>query len=158
VTGFIFASKAFILGTFKNFAQISYLLYVALGGGVTADILIAVSLCIALSRSRTGLKKTESVINVMMMYTINTSLLTTICSGACFITYAVWPDALTFISIFYSLAKLYFNSLLATLNSRDILLEKLGDVVMWDLSTSSQSKSGDYSVEQLSEFEVREVR
>jgi hypothetical protein len=59
---------------------------------VAADILIAASLCIALSRSRTGFKKcccqflylilhetddscsrTESAINVMMMYTINTS-------------------------------------------------------------------------------------
>jgi hypothetical protein len=49
------------------------------------------------------------------------------------------------------------------LNSRDTLLEKLGDVVMSDFSTSSQSKSGgrsgdDYSAKQLSEFEARKVR
>ncbi|KAF8233944.1 hypothetical protein L208DRAFT_867205 [Tricholoma matsutake] len=158
VAGFTFASKAFILGTFKKFPQISYLLYAALGGGVAADILIAASLCIALSRRRTGIKKTESVINVMMMYTINTSLLTTICSAACFITYAMWPNALTFLGIYYSLGKLYFNSLLATLNSRDALLEKLGDVVMSNFSsTSSRSKSGarNYWTKRLSDFEAR---
>lgn len=52
----------------------------------------------------------------------------------------------------------YFNSLLATLNSRDALLEKLGDVVMSNFSsTSSRSKSGarNYWTKRLSDFEAR---
>jgi hypothetical protein len=70
---------SFMVGTFQRFPEISvgwhrstfphivtvvylfiqYLLYVALGSGVAADILIAASLCIALalSRSRTGVNK-----------------------------------------------------------------------------------------------------
>lgn len=133
VTALMFASKSFIVGTFKHFSEISYLLYAAFASGVVADVLIAASLCISLSRSRTGFKKSESVINLIMLYTINTCLLTTFCSAACFVTYAIWPTALVFLGIYYLLGKLYLNSLLATLHSREGLLEKLNDVVLSDI-------------------------
>ena len=104
-----------------------------------------------------------------------------ICSAACFITYAIWPNALTFLGIYYSLGKreycvffrcyithshraVFFNSLLATLNGRDALLEKLGDVVMSEFSTSYQfntkSKGKDmenYSKREPSGFQMRKV-
>ncbi|GLB40667.1 hypothetical protein LshimejAT787_0805380 [Lyophyllum shimeji] len=138
VTGFAFATRAFSVKTFENFAKISYFLYTALGSGVAADLLIAGSLCISLSRSRIGFKKTDSLVNLLMMYAINTSLLTTVCSAACFITYAIWPKEFTFIGIYFSLPKLYLNSLLAMLNSREALSEKISGVsdITTDLSST----------------------
>ena len=50
-----------------------YLLYTSLGSGVVADAFIAVSMCVLLSQSRTGVRNTDSVIDTLMMYTINTS-------------------------------------------------------------------------------------
>ncbi|KAH0584931.1 hypothetical protein H2248_008202 [Termitomyces sp. 'cryptogamus'] len=128
VTGVAFATRAFSLKEFKHFSKISYFLYTSLGSGVAADLLIAGSLCFSLSQRKTGFKKTDSLVTVLIMYTINTSLLTTICSAACFITYTIWPNEFTFIGIYFSLSKLFLNSLLATLNGRDSLSGKLGGV------------------------------
>ncbi|KAF5370471.1 hypothetical protein D9615_009756 [Tricholomella constricta] len=142
VTGFAFASRAFSVKTFENFSKISYFLYIALGSGVVADLLIASSLCLYLSKSRTGFRKTDSIVNALIMYAINTSLLTTICSAACFITYTIWPKEFTFIGIYFSLSKLYLNSLLATLNNREALAEKISGVSNFSLSNmNSPSKA-----------------
>jgi len=126
--GFAFATRAFVLVTFGNFAKISYFMYSTFGSAIAADILIAGSLCKSLSRSRTGFKKTDTVVNLLIMYTINTSLLTTVCYSACFITYAIWPNKFIYVGIYFSLPKLYLNSLLATLNSREALAEKISGV------------------------------
>ncbi|GLB40665.1 hypothetical protein LshimejAT787_0805360 [Lyophyllum shimeji] len=140
-TGFAFATK---ISTdklrFGGFGTISHFLYIALGSGVAVDLLIAVSLCWSLSKSRTGFKKTDSIVNTLMMYAINTGLLTTICAAACFITYAVWPHEFTFIAIYFSLPKLYLNSLLATLNSRDTLsgnISRVSDIPLSSISGNS---------------------
>ncbi|KAG6827033.1 hypothetical protein H0H92_013493 [Tricholoma furcatifolium] len=147
VTGFAFASRAYQVKTFANFSKISYFLYIALGSGVVVDLVIAGTLCYNLSQRRTGFKKTDSLVTMLIVYSINTSLLTTICSTACFITYAIWPDEFTFMGFYFVLSKrmqlsylrfsvlsdcgayiVFFNSLLATLNSRDKLAETLGGI------------------------------
>jgi len=119
--GFAFAIEAFIHKTFANFSHISYLLYIALGSAVAADILIASSLCLSLSRSRTGFKRTDSIVTILILYAVNSSVLTTLCSAACLITYTVWPKQFTFIGIYVCLSNLFLNSLLAMLNGRQSL-------------------------------------
>ncbi|KIM76788.1 hypothetical protein PILCRDRAFT_91424 [Piloderma croceum F 1598] len=96
---FVIFQRSIRLKTFANFAKISYLLYLAFASAVVADALIASSLCIMLAKKRTGFRKTDTIVNILMMYTINTGLIT-------------------------GLNKLYFNSLLATLNARANLRER----------------------------------
>ncbi|KAF8963151.1 hypothetical protein BDZ97DRAFT_1051936 [Flammula alnicola] len=120
-----FLLYSFLEKTFANFSHISYLIYIALGSAVAADILIATSLCISLSRSRTGFKKTDSMVTALMLYAINSSVLTTVCSAACFITYTIWPAQFTFIGIYFCLSKLFLNSLLAMLNGRKALKRRV---------------------------------
>lgn len=100
-------------------------MYTALATGVVADVLIAGALCYSLSSSRTGFKKTDTLVNTLMAYAINSCLLTSVCAAACLITYAIWPEEFIFIGIFLCLNKLYFNSMLATLNNRYTLREKV---------------------------------
>ncbi|KAF8871755.1 hypothetical protein BD779DRAFT_1575138, partial [Infundibulicybe gibba] len=52
-----------------------------------------------------------------------------LCSLACFTTYTIWPQEFTFIGIYFVLSKLYLNSLLATLNSRESLHSQATGVV-----------------------------
>ncbi|KAL1740213.1 hypothetical protein HDZ31DRAFT_68153 [Schizophyllum fasciatum] len=120
-SGIAFGTRAFMVGTFAGFNEISYLLYTALGSGVVADAFIAISMCVLLSHSRTGLRNTDSVIDTLILYTINTSLLTTVCSVACFISYAVRPNEFIFLGIYFILSELFINSLLASLNARTII-------------------------------------
>jgi len=122
-SGMAFASRGFITGTFEQLMQASWLLYSALGSAVFADVFIAVSLCLLLRKHRTGFKETDSLVNVLMLYSINTGLLTSICATASFVTFAIWPDDFVFMGIYFTLSKLYLNSLLATLNARSAFRE-----------------------------------
>lgn len=145
VTAFVYASLAFSEKSFSNMFKTSFLLYASLADTVAADILIAGSLCITLAKSRTGFQTTDTLLNVLIVYIINTSLLTTLCTIACFITYAIWPDWFLYIGIFFSLSHLYFNSLLAALNGRQALRPLLGvqgassDVVLSNLTFSQHN-------------------
>ncbi|KAF9532680.1 hypothetical protein CPB83DRAFT_634176 [Crepidotus variabilis] len=121
-TGFAYVCIAFVKRkTFADLRHISFLMYTALGSAVVADILVAASMCISLLKSRTGFRRTDSVLTMLMLYTINSSVLTTVCSIACFLTYTIWPMEFTFIGIYVCLSKLFLNSLLAMLNGRDQL-------------------------------------
>jgi len=119
VTGIGFAAKSFTFSSTLQFADIAWVLYLSLGSGVVADVWVAASLCWYLNKSRTGFKATDSTINVLMAYIINTGLLTSVCAAGCFVTYAAMPRNYVFIGFYFILSKLYFNSLLATLNARD---------------------------------------
>ncbi|KAL0945464.1 hypothetical protein HGRIS_000953 [Hohenbuehelia grisea] len=123
-SGIAFATRGFIAGTFAKLMRDSWLLYSALGSAVFADIFIACSLCILLRSHRTGSARTDSLVNILMLYSINTGLLTSLCATASFITYAIWPRDFVFMGIYFTLSKLYLNSLLASLNARTLLRER----------------------------------
>ncbi|KAF5385814.1 hypothetical protein D9615_002201 [Tricholomella constricta] len=160
-TGFGAAGRAFGIRNFESFRSVSYLFYLSLAAGVVSDVLIAGQLCLYLLRSRTGVKNTDSTLNVLMLYTINTTLLTTyskhffmswssklthhvyrICSIACLITFAIWPQDFIYIAIYFSMSELYLNSLLATLNNRTALSEKFTGVTVTDLTTAATHRPG----------------
>ncbi|TFK33459.1 hypothetical protein BDQ12DRAFT_738775 [Crucibulum laeve] len=136
-SGFAFACQGFIAGSYTNMIQQSWMLYSGLGTAVFADGLVAVSLCILLQRSRTGIKSTDSLLNVLMLYSINTGLLTSICATACFITFAIWPHEFIYMGIYFTLSKLFVNNLLAGLNSRASLRRRNSGMSTIPLSPSS---------------------
>ncbi|KAL1710215.1 hypothetical protein EV121DRAFT_193432 [Schizophyllum commune] len=117
----------FQIPAFSRFDEFSYFMYTALGAGVGVDAMIALALSLSLSQSRTGFKRTDSLVNILMAYTINTSLLTSLCSIACFTTYTIWPHEMTYIGIYFTLSKLYMNSLFATLNGRSAIRDKINN-------------------------------
>ncbi|KAF8074572.1 hypothetical protein FPV67DRAFT_587580 [Lyophyllum atratum] len=122
-TGCAAAGRAFEIRIFESMTSISYLFYLSLAAGVVSDILIAGHLCLSLWQRRTSMNKTDSILSVFMLYTINTTLLTTLCSIASLITFAIWPEDFVYIAIYLSMSKLYLNSLLATLNHRTSVSE-----------------------------------
>ncbi|TBU45436.1 hypothetical protein BD309DRAFT_715918 [Dichomitus squalens] len=135
-----FAVKSFGVGTFAGFSKIADILYVSFGAGVVADVLIAGALCTILARCRTGFRKTDSVVRTLIMYSINTGLLTSLCALSCLITYATMPNNFIFIAFYFVLPKLFLNSLLATLNAREALRDAgAGDVVSIPLTNTSGS-------------------
>ncbi|KAL1746667.1 hypothetical protein HDZ31DRAFT_61988 [Schizophyllum fasciatum] len=125
--GIAFTVKVFEIPQFSRFDEFSYFMYTALGAGVGVDAMIALALSLSLSKSRTGFKRTDSLVNILMAYTINTSLLTSLCSIACFTTYTIWPHEMTYIGIYFTLSKLYMNSLFATLNGRSAIRDKVNN-------------------------------
>lgn len=110
--------------TFAYLFQSSWLMYASLSGAVASDLIIALSLVYHLKQNRSGFNHTDSLVSTLVAYTINTSLLTSMCAIACLVTFSVWPNDFIFIGIYFMLGKLYFNALLASLNARDALRER----------------------------------
>ncbi|PFH46015.1 hypothetical protein AMATHDRAFT_51331 [Amanita thiersii Skay4041] len=138
----VFAARGFYEKTYAKLESVS-----VGSSAVAADILIASSLSVSLSKSRTGFKSTDSLVNILILYAINSSLLTSMCSVACFVTYAIWPTNFTFIAIYFSQSKLYLISVFASLNSRRRLRKKTqiggggGDIPV-NLSTGMRMMGG----------------
>jgi len=89
---------------------------------MATDFCIAASLCGYLFFSRKGeYTGTNSLINSLCLYTINTGLLTTLCSLGCLVAYVVSPKTLIFIAFYLPISKFYVNAFLASLNARQAL-------------------------------------
>lgn len=98
-----------------------------LAGGLSSaaavDLIVATSLIIFLDHGRTGVERSDSRINLLMVYTINTGLITSIVSVAILITYAAFRSKLVFMGLVEIQSKLYANSLLASLNARSHIMK-----------------------------------
>lgn len=114
----IYVAKALELTTFIQVPQIKPLSMSVNAVAAAGDILITIFLCISLQQSRTGLHQSDTLINKLMLFSINTGLLTSICAVMSLISILVWPDTYVYIAFYFCLGRLYCNSLLATLNVR----------------------------------------
>ncbi|KAI5121950.1 hypothetical protein M0805_002021 [Coniferiporia weirii] len=83
-----------------------------------ADISIAGVLVYLLYSRRSGFEKSNTVIKRLIMYTINTGLVTGLCAMAPMISGILWPNTYIYVLFYYLASRLYMNSILASLNSR----------------------------------------
>ncbi|KAH9849389.1 hypothetical protein C2E23DRAFT_784400 [Lenzites betulinus] len=132
-----FAVKGFSLPAFVDLFEVSDILYVSLGAGVVADVLIAAAMCVLLAQRRTGFSRTDSIVRVLTLYSINTGAFTSLCALLCLVSYATMPNNFVFIAFYFVLPKLFLNSLLATLNARRPLRQGSASLVSIPLSTAS---------------------
>ncbi|KAJ3484323.1 hypothetical protein NLI96_g5728 [Meripilus lineatus] len=118
VAVFSFAVRAAQILHWVDFEQISSLIYYTLSTAAAADIIMSASLCYFLRRRRSAFKGTQSLINTLVVYSINSGALTSVCALACVICYAAMPRNFIFQAFYYVLPKLLLNSLLAMMNAR----------------------------------------
>ncbi|EAU86311.2 hypothetical protein CC1G_08035 [Coprinopsis cinerea okayama7 len=84
----------------------------SLAVGVATDIVTATALCYFLSKLRTGLKTSDSLVNALCSYAINTGVLTSTLSVATLVLYNAMPtNNLYFVATYFILSKLYAISL-----------------------------------------------
>jgi len=83
-----------------------------------------VSLCHYLRNSRPTFGRLGSVVNILIVYTINTGLVTVIDATAGLICFAVMPTNFVYVAFYLILSKLYLNAYLASLNARVSLRER----------------------------------
>ncbi|KAL4261632.1 DUF6534 domain-containing protein [Pleurotus pulmonarius] len=117
---------------------------------VAFDVFVTFAMTLTLYRSRSGVKRTDHVITLLIMFTVNTNLLTTLVSIAELVTFIALPKATVYGGLGFLSAKLYFNTLLASLNSREYMRNELipADSVISSsqLATSTGTKGlGTYS-------------
>ncbi|KAI0649665.1 hypothetical protein C8Q79DRAFT_1006022 [Trametes meyenii] len=113
------------------------------GCSAVSDALIAAGLCYYLKTSRSGIKRTDNILDKLMIYAINRGALTTIGQVILLITMVALPGHTYFLPFCMMQSKFYVNALLATLNVRDSLIPagECIDLVPTSLADSSTRQS-----------------
>lgn len=100
----------------KPFPSWIFTLGVTLSASV--EFCITTVMVIFLGRSRTGFATMNHIINSLILYTLETGSFTCAVTIASLICWMVMRHNLIFLGMHFAIAKLYANSLLATLNTR----------------------------------------
>ncbi|PIL34992.1 hypothetical protein GSI_02779 [Ganoderma sinense ZZ0214-1] len=115
----------FSLGTLKTRILAGF----ANGLSAVCDILITASLCYYLHSKRTGFRRTDSMIDRLIVYAVNRGALTAICQAGEMITTVAFPGRFIFIPFALLNSKLYCNTLLATLNAQKSMKREGDNIV-----------------------------
>ncbi|KAL5512692.1 hypothetical protein ACEPAG_2958 [Sanghuangporus baumii] len=114
----LYTAKGLKLKTFARLTEIFSLSRAINITNVITDISIAACLIFLLQSSRTGFKRSDSIINRLILFSLNTGLLTSFDAVGSLIGNTVWGDTFIYILFYVNISRLYTNSLMATLNSR----------------------------------------
>ncbi|RXW17156.1 hypothetical protein EST38_g8698 [Candolleomyces aberdarensis] len=109
------------LKTFSRLANLEALSITVNALAAAGDVLIAATLCTILHRSRTGFHRSDTMINKLILFSVNTGFLTSLCAVGSLITIVVAGHTFLYIAFFFCIGRLYTNSLLATLNARKMI-------------------------------------
>lgn len=131
------SAKAFQISSYEELHKISNLLYLNFATGAASDLSVTLASSWLLVKSRTGFRRTDTIINTLMLYTVNTGLIVSIDAALSLITYVAMPDNFVFLGFYLLLSKLYLNSYLAMLNARDDLREKFNNSASRHISNIS---------------------
>ncbi|KAI0653746.1 hypothetical protein C8Q70DRAFT_1059060 [Cubamyces menziesii] len=92
-----------------------------------ADISLTTALTVALRQSRTGFKGMDSKIDIMILYSVNTGLITGIIN-LIFVVFAFSkPSTMLEVATGFVAVKMYAMTLLVALNSRQFIASRDGD-------------------------------
>ncbi|KAH9027096.1 hypothetical protein EDB85DRAFT_2276781 [Lactarius pseudohatsudake] len=97
----------------------------AISCAVLGDVLIAVGMVYALLSNRTQVKRTNNVLNLLAIYSINCGTLHLVFTISCITLLAKYRDTLIYITCIFVMTRLYPCALMSILNSRDNLRETL---------------------------------
>ncbi|GLB39105.1 hypothetical protein LshimejAT787_0602670 [Lyophyllum shimeji] len=120
-SGEVSAIQFLTLKRFAKFGSVKIPSILRLGSAALCDTGIAISLCYFLHQKRTGFERTDKIIDYLILFAINSGLLTSIASVACLVTYLVVPRTWVYLALCFLISRLYANTFLCSLNSRQIL-------------------------------------
>ncbi|KAF8590215.1 hypothetical protein K439DRAFT_1612201 [Ramaria rubella] len=92
---------------------------------IVSDFIIATSMIYRLNKGKTSFRRTNSAINLLIKYVLNTCLLTGFCNIVNMVLFIVESDNLIYTPFYFLLIRLYSCSLMSTLNSRDNVRKEL---------------------------------
>lgn len=88
------------------------------------------------------MQRTNSVINLLILYSVNTALFPTVIGIVCLIVFLAMPNSLLYIPFYIQIANLYLVSLVASLNHREVVLEQMKKPLTLDYSAFGRCGRG----------------
>ncbi|KAH9932042.1 uncharacterized protein BXZ73DRAFT_101417 [Epithele typhae] len=113
-----YTARALKFASFAELTEVKALSISINAFAAAGDVCIAIILCTILQTSKTGFQRSTRLINKLMIFSLNTGLLTSICACLSLITILALPDTFVYIVFFFIIGRLYSNSFMATLNAR----------------------------------------
>ncbi|KAF5319611.1 hypothetical protein D9619_008567 [Psilocybe cf. subviscida] len=110
------------------------------------DFAITASLVLKLGRHKGNMKSTDTLLHTLTINIINRGMLTAVCALVNLILFVARPGTLYFFIGLESSGKLYMNSALATLNSRQHITKKAYENRKTDWNSLAMSNMGSPSV------------
>jgi len=107
-----------VINQVKNFAPLKPFVICWLGFSTAADLSITGILAFSLSRSLTGFRKTDTIVNRLIRGAIQTGLFASIFALADLFSFLLHQDTFLYAMFAYPIGRIYTNTLLDTLNSR----------------------------------------
>ncbi|KAJ7493307.1 hypothetical protein B0H11DRAFT_956795 [Mycena galericulata] len=109
------------LHTFVQLAELKFLSISVNALAAAGDVFIAGTLCFLLLSSRTGFQRSDTMIKKLVIFAVNTGLITSLCAIASLTSILAAKNTFIYILFFFCMGRLYANSLLATLNARKMI-------------------------------------
>ncbi|KAJ7591779.1 hypothetical protein C8J56DRAFT_823846 [Mycena floridula] len=106
-----------------------YLFVLLLSLSVAIDMMITVSICYYLHTLRTGFTGTDAMVDQIMIWAIETGLITSICGVVMLIMEVSKPDWNIWVGILMFFPKLYSNAFFLSLNGRSLLRDCSNSVI-----------------------------
>ncbi|RPD63518.1 hypothetical protein L227DRAFT_392609 [Lentinus tigrinus ALCF2SS1-6] len=110
--------ETFRLDSFDRLSHAPWATYVPFCFSTVIDTFIAGSLCYFLSRCRTESGAMNGPIRTLMVYTLNTGIISSVCSLIAISMMVAYPNTFISVAIEFLVIKLYINSYLAMVNAR----------------------------------------
>ncbi|KAF9032081.1 hypothetical protein BDP27DRAFT_842724 [Rhodocollybia butyracea] len=117
------AIKAAIIGSLLQIDAIKTVIICQSAATLACDTVITLALYLALRSKRSEMKRTNTLLQKLMLNGINRGALTTIAAAVNIILFLALPGTLYFILCLLTSSKLYMNSMLATLNTRQHMIQ-----------------------------------
>ncbi|KAH9902954.1 hypothetical protein C8Q73DRAFT_672379 [Cubamyces lactineus] len=90
-----------------------------------ADLFLTGALCCLLAKSRTGSTGTSRLVNRLLLFCLNTGILTTVCAVTALAMLVAFPGSSLYVIFYFMGGRLYSISLLGTLNARATLRRQI---------------------------------
>ncbi|KAJ7906905.1 hypothetical protein B0H13DRAFT_2332947 [Mycena leptocephala] len=149
-TSVLFVATFQMKSLLASIAQWEWLTTATLSVGMANDLTIAASLVLILHKQRhNGLKRTAVLVDKMILWTLETGMLTSVTSVVELACYVTMKDNFFWMAIFVVLPRTYSNSFLASLNSRATLraMDELSlSISLRPSTTPAVSHTGDCQV------------
>lgn len=107
--------------------------------GAVSDMAIATFICQSLLRRKTEMTHTDKMVDKIVVFTVGSGLLTGLAALAECITCLKFPDNYIFLIPYSAVAKLFNNSMLASLNERDFTRREIA-TLSFRLASTSDSR------------------
>ncbi|KZT28681.1 hypothetical protein NEOLEDRAFT_768969 [Neolentinus lepideus HHB14362 ss-1] len=117
----VYCARSLQFSTFVELEKISTLSKTCNILAAVTDFLISIGMILVLNMSKTGFRRSTDMINRLMIFSFSTGLPTSFCAIMACVFISVLPNTFWYMFFFLQMGRLYTNSFMVTLNSRQYI-------------------------------------